>query len=71
MLRLLAGSAAALAVLASCSAADSQREARVPPVYAERPGVESAPHDQAFIESLIFGTAKVQKDSGVTIKRRQ
>ncbi len=71
MLRLLAGSAAALAVLASCSSVEPEPEARVPPVYADRPGVEAVPYDQAFIESLIFGTAEIQKDSGVTIKRRQ
>lgn len=71
MLRLLAVSAAALAVLASCSTSPGEREASAPPVYAERPGMESVPYDQDFIESLIFGTAKIQKDSGVTIKRRQ
>jgi len=62
--------AVALALLASCSSPPAELEARKPPVYGERPGGPAPPHDQAFIESLIFGTAKVQDDSGVTIKRR-
>ncbi len=63
--------AVAVVFLASCAASPGAPEARKPPVYGERPGADVVANEQAFIDSLIFNTAKIQKGSGVTIERRQ
>ena len=59
-------------LLASCAAVPPDgQEARVPPVYGERPAEQVAPvNDEAMAESLLFGPWNFDRNSGITIKRR-
>ena len=61
-------------LLASCAAVPpGGQEARVPPVYGERPTRAGPPppvNDEAMAESLLFGPWNFDRNSGITIKRR-